>query len=147
MWGFGTLGAVKVLIKLSGYKEAEEIHLMEFLLPLSSFYGYNIFSAALICTGNDKLSDTAVSCLIIHLFRMELHTIDMFRIVGDRLDGSVSCTHIYLETRCQITDGLMMVAENADRTGTNSGEPSACNNTGRMPYAHMTADILVQCSA
>lgn len=78
MRSFRTLGAVRFPIEVSGCKEAEEIRLMEFLLPLSSFYGYNIFSAALICTGNDKLTDAAVSCLIVHLFRMELHTIDTF---------------------------------------------------------------------
>ena len=38
------------------------------------FYGVTV----LIGTDNNELSDTAVSCLIVHLFRMELHTIDTF---------------------------------------------------------------------
>ena len=37
MWCFRTLGTVRFPIKVSGCKEAEEIRLMEFLLPFSYF--------------------------------------------------------------------------------------------------------------
>ena len=44
------------------------------------FYGVTVFSSAfvLIGTDNNELADTAVSCFIVHLFRMELYTIDTF---------------------------------------------------------------------
>ena len=56
-------------------KQAEEIHFSGSLLPVFSLI-YFIFS--LVCTNRHKLFHTTISRIIVHLFRMELYTVDTF---------------------------------------------------------------------
>ena len=56
-------------------KQAEEIHFSGSLLPVFSLI-YFIFP--LVCTNRHKLFHATISRIIVHLFRMELYTVDTF---------------------------------------------------------------------
>lgn len=55
-------------------KQAEEIHFSGSLLPVFSLS----ISFPLVCTNRHKLFHTTISRIIVHLFRMELYTVDTF---------------------------------------------------------------------